>query len=275
MIYVRLAGGLGNQLFQLAAAEVISQKMGLNYVPVLNGLARYAVARTPDSLSLLKSSRLQLTEVPALDLLMSDRLRVGRWLPFLGVTDRSFHAALSRRSPPLSSYFLDGYFQDCWDMALFQQVIDGFGACVERRVVSQGCSGAVCAVHIRGGDFLRIQQHQVLDVEYYSRSIDAAFAEGFRHFLVITDDASYAKGMTDELSKRFEGIDVSVHQGKSALDDFSCLMSAEGRIIGNSTFAWWASALDLKRAPTWSPSKFITTKNRNFFLPWEKVLKIS
>lgn len=59
MIYVRLAGGLGNQLFQLAAALRI--RGGNNSVPIVvltDALTMYDIKRDPDIASLIEFSRL-------------------------------------------------------------------------------------------------------------------------------------------------------------------------------------------------------------------------
>ena len=62
MIFLRLAGGLDNQLFQVMAALVCATRTGRDVVPLTAGLKGYAMARQPDVLRLLFASRLALTE---------------------------------------------------------------------------------------------------------------------------------------------------------------------------------------------------------------------
>ena len=53
-VCVRLAGGLGNQLFQLAAAMVCARRSGLAVVAVTEGLGTYARPHEATSLRLVR-----------------------------------------------------------------------------------------------------------------------------------------------------------------------------------------------------------------------------
>ncbi|MEI6876161.1 MAG: hypothetical protein WCL50_13640, partial [Spirochaetota bacterium] len=57
-----------------------------------------------------------------------------------------------------------------------------------------------------------------------------------------------------------------------ALGDFERLLLARRRIIGNSTFAWWACALGSPTATTWSPDRFTRHLPRDLFLSCERVI---
>jgi hypothetical protein len=88
---------------------------------------------------------------------------------------------------------------------------------------------------------------------------------------VITDERAYAVSILKKLSKVYPEIqfDLAPTQNSDWLQDFVLLRHARSRIIGNSSFSWWAAALDPARAITVTPSSWINGVPRDLFLPWE------
>jgi hypothetical protein len=274
MIYVRLAGGLGNQLFQICAAMLLSHRTGMAVTPLTGALDRYQAKREPDSLRLLHSTRLMpnvgkasLTSIEWLAL----GARVGRWPIPHAINDDNFWRKLQGARNLPKRVFVDGYFQNRWDDALMREATSELH-CTETSVPVSD-TGEQCVIHIRGGDFLTTPSYQVVDQWFYVRAVTLAKAEGFRRFLILTDDVSYAKEIEAKLLIEHPDIDSQVvHPQQDALADFQLLMRASARIIGNSTFGWWASAMDVKRAPTWSPDQFRKGVMRDSVLSHERVL---
>ena len=277
MIYVRLAGGLGNQLFQLAAAMSVSKQTGRDVVPMTEALSRYSQPQLAVSLRLLSSPRIRYQECirssAALRWLITVG-RVGRWLPIIGLSDRSFHIGT-----PLSRardlYVMDGYFQRGWTTSLFKEALEKYTVMPPSKASQTQVNADECMIHIRGGDFLSHAVHQVVDVTHYITAIQLAQTVGWSKFVVVTEDPKYAKLLMDTMAKEFPIAHFSIMPTASdPLEDFDVLRRAPARIIGNSTFSWWAAALDERRATTWSPSKFLRDLERDFFLDWEIVLPV-
>lgn len=77
--------------------------------------------------------------------------------------------------------------------------------------------------------------------------------------------------MLSVIKSKFKDINFYLDdEGKSLFDDFMILLHGKSRVIGTSTFAWWASALDDKRSLTISPKSWKLNFNRKLVLPWEK-----
>jgi hypothetical protein len=275
MIVLRLAGGLGNQIFQLLAALLLAERTDQSVFVLTEGLAHYAVPRTPEVLRLMHSERLVTApdvSVPRWIRWLALRVRAGRWMPFAGICDGGFPASIDASHRKKHINLVDGYFQRGWSQTLLDQVLptvrlqfppDGMGIATDHD----------CLLHVRGGDFLRFKSHAFLGIDYYSHCITIAQAEGCRSFGVITDDPDYSNRMIAELFKRHPGIDIVLLADSSdALVDFTTLRHAKRRIIGNSTFAWWASAFDSSCAPTMSPDRFVRDIPRDFFLPFERII---
>lgn len=276
MIYIRLAGGLGNQLYQLAAAVLVGRYTDQKVVVLPDALSFYAQQRTPDSLRLISSCRMifesELHKGVLGRLITSGR--VGRWLPIVGINDRS---GLPIVKTVLSSvpHVMDGYFQRGWTASKFADALAEFK--VASLPVTTGVRVAPdeCVIHIRGGDFLSHDLHRIADVDYYIAAILRAKAGGWSRFAVMTDDLSHACKIGEEIRQHLPDAEMRViAPAADALDDFVTLRNARARIIGNSTFAWWAAALDERSSPTWSPSKFLRGLERDFYLNWENRIDV-
>lgn len=277
MIYLRLSGGLGNQLFQLAAAALLSDS-GCKpqfVTPILEGLLSYNVPREPDSLKVLCRNGWLLDPVPRVSepwRSLSLKARAGRWMPVLGISDRNFWKAIAHGvSGP---YILDGYFQQGWSSDSFSRALSLMQMNSVLPSASLSVSEEEVIIHIRGGDFLKLKQFQVVGFEYYILAMQLALDRGYKYFVVISDDMHYADLIFNKIRKKIPTASIRfLNNGSSALLDFDIIRQAPARIIGNSTFAWWASALGKSDSPTWVPTLLSLGKARDFFLPFEIPLK--
>lgn len=273
MIYLRLAGGLGNQLYQLAAASLLSQCRQTPVTVFTEALQRYDSPREPDSIKLLMGNEwfhVAPTSECCIHRWPSVTARAGRVLPVLGVNDKTFWHSVKA----IGSYFplyADGYFQHGWTNDTFARAT----SVMQVRPVAASAANCLMldeiAVHIRGGDFLKIPRFQVVDAPFYINAVRQSMALGFTRFAVITDDHAYAAEVCEAIQRQCPNANLRMlARGTNALEDFDTLRSAPGRIIGNSTFAWWASVFGDPTTPTWSPTMFTTDDPRDFFLPNER-----
>jgi hypothetical protein len=276
MIIIRLAGGLGNQLFQVMAGLLLAERSGQKVVTLTAGLSSYATKRDPDVLRILKSPHLvpeSSIEIGPLARWLSVRARVGRWLPIIGVSDRHFPLFINHTVSIKNINFLDGYFQRGWTIGALREALKNVFI-VNCHKASARAKKYDCIVHIRGGDFLTFKSHSILNINYYDECFGLAKREGCTSFGIVTDDPEYAGQIRSELTKRHSSIEIKVlPMEEDILQDFTTLSRARYRIIGNSTFAWWASALDENSALTWSPDRFVRDAVRDFYLPYECVVK--
>ena len=130
------------------------------------------------------------------------------------------------------------------------------------------------AVHIRGGDFLGISGYRFLTEEYYLYALGQAMKSGFSNFVIVTDDLEYGRTMCEKLALTAPLASIRMADHFDDMSDFDILRSSSARIIGNSTFAWWASALATTAGPTWAPDHFVKHRQRDFFLPNELTISV-
>jgi hypothetical protein len=80
----------------------------------------------------------------------------------------------------------------------------------------------------------------------------------------------------DALARAHPDVDLAfgTHATGGWLGDFALLRRAPARILGNSTFSWWAAALDGHHSLTLSPNQWTRGVPRRLFLPWEAVVPV-
>ena len=276
MIYLRLAGGLGNQIFQLCAALALQHDAKEPIILGSQALKHYDSVR---DLELRKFFRLppEITnesESGAFGSLQRvlNRSRAGRWLPFAGVNDRNFRRVQLANDACLRFRYLDGYFQTCWHAPLFERA----RATLESLLVQHPTQkeAADCAVHIRGGDFLLTSHAKIADADFYRRALLLlAQRMSLGSIDVVTDDLVHASRLVGHIKVSLPDVQFNLPTERTNMaQDFERLRCARSRVIGNSTFSWWAAALDSKRAFTVSPTHWLPEVKKDSLLSWELAL---
>ncbi len=284
MIFTRLAGGLGNQLFQFAAALALRGSQSNAVYLGAQSLNRYKVKRGFDMASLVELPAWCLTDGQrTTHSALADRLmamRIGRLFPYFGVGDRNFSKVLTAggRCGYVRSLWLDGYFQQGWDWRAFEGSLAAIASMLRADLAFPPPISADCMIHVRGGDFLASPLFRVVDAHYYIRAFEMLYrgSLGIKTACVITDDREYASSILENLAAVYPTIQFELAPGHHSgwLQDFMLLRHARSRIIGNSTFSWWAAALDPGRAVTVTPACWTNGVRRDLFLPWELSLSL-
>jgi hypothetical protein len=272
-IYVRLAGGLGNQLYQAATALYFARGQADRIILLEGGLSSYSTIRKPDILKLL-SNNWHTQNSDSINSVLSwlvVKARAGLWMPFIKINDKNFQKMQAYNAFDKCNLFLDGYFQRGWVKESFLSALSNLY--LSKLSVENDINSAECLIHVRGGDFLELPLYDVIDVNYYCLAIEDAICKGWTDFAILTDDLIYAEKIKKEVQNRLKGVNIRLlSTSRNVIDDFYLLKNASARIIGNSSFAWWASALDEKKGRTWSPARMIITERRDLILDWEIVL---
>jgi len=269
MIYLRLTGGLGNQLFQVSAASIVSEFYRRDVFICDQSLSRYQVPRQPSYrqiLDLTPNLILDKRKANPFLLYMSLNYRLGK-LPVIGINHLPLKKNIVSGWPRL---FMDNYYQSCWSSESIIIAIDKVRQ-MYIKVSPPTQKDRDVAIHIRGSDFLLNPELSFIGSHYYQRCISLALRDGLNRFSVVTDDVLYASNILHKVSDQYPAATFSLYKSNSEIEDFFHLCSSPSRIIGNSTFAWWAGAL-ASSGKTWSPGKFLKSKSRNFTFPEEVVV---
>jgi hypothetical protein len=266
MIYIRLAGGLGNQLFQLAAGLEMQYRTNQAIGIYAGDLKRYAVKREAAALNLIQLSEIinicNKNSLPVLAL----RGRLGRFgLPFC-VNDRT----IANPSATQKHYLLDGYFQN---VEFIKQGINALVSMIGNSVIHENLKAffykviagvnmnEICALHVRRGDYLSKAGKSLFplfDRDYYKKGIEL-IGNQIKKIVIFSDDPS----IEFDFFREYDTVRVSDHQ----LADYQelILMSMfNNLIIANSTFSFWSALLnsnDNKRIIAPLPWSYISNVN--------------
>jgi hypothetical protein len=259
MIVMRLTDGLGNQLFQYAAAATLRERTGAEIGFLVDAfdstrarqdrpLLLPEVVDCRDQLIRTRSAR----GIAALAVhrLLRPRKTTLRHIPSLChfSTDAGCHPEYEQIRDHM---IVSGFFQS-WSC-----IAPGIGAvreAVHRRFGPRIAAARealetrrIVALHLRLGDYLKIGDgsEAIVPVERIRAAV--GMLDSHARVIAFTDSPN----MVDAIDF---GRPMSRFDGGTAIDDFAAMTACDDFIIANSTFSWWASALGANLAKrTWAP----------------------
>lgn len=97
-------------------------------------------------------------------------------------------------------------------------------------------------VHIRLGDYLKEDNFGILSSNYYSEALDRMLAtECYKEIWVFSDDLEGAKSL---FPRRYEHLAKWISEiEKSPAKTLQAMRFGHGYVIGNSSFSWWGAFL--------------------------------
>lgn len=255
MIYARLAGGLGNQMFQYAAARALAMRVGTEVVLDLRdlgkgprhavfGLDRFSIQARIGSEADLPPGR----STPLRNMLWRTFGTSPRFLRERGL---AFNDAVLDAGDDvyLHGYWQsERYFADAADRLRHEFSIPSAPGVGTARMMDAILSADTSvSVHLRRGDYVSTPggraSHGVCDHAYYARALERLRPEVGQalHAFVFSDDPVWAR---ENLRLDCEMTLVDVNDALSAHDDLRLMASCRHHIIANSTFSWWGAWLD-------------------------------
>lgn len=268
MMLIRLAGGLGNQIFQLGAGLLLAQNSGIKKIILDDSsMGTYDTKRENELLNFFDFNKLDI-DIEFKNSFIT-KFRIPKILPlnitkFSFVSDENFQTLLN--SSNKSFILLDGYFQKCLTQDNFTKEIKLLKNILFSNNLEKQDG---CIIHIRGGDFVKLGWNSVTPKEYYIRAIETIQNEYQQDkFYIVTDDREYSKSILSDLDIKYEFI------GNSIYEDFKLIGSFKYRILSSSTFAIWACALGNNEGSVVITQKYWTpNQERKIYLPNERRIK--
>lgn len=258
--FMELKGGLGNQLFQYFAGQVIAKEASDNLVLTLPNSSRHKIHHassildlelpqivetqfsiSTESLSLFRKGRNLLTR-------KSDLLRAlfNKYSRTYTSGPVGFDSNLLNFS---ESTFFEGYFQTYRHVEEFRKLINFslrpvHGSHHYQNTLDEIREKKPIAVHIRRGDYLPLKKTiGILGSDYYKRALSIVSAKNPNSPIwLFTDDFEGAEQTLQNLDIVFDRI-ISTDVELSAAETLLLLSEAPHKIIANSTFSWWAAYL--------------------------------
>lgn len=261
MVIVRIAGGLGNQMFQyafgraLAVAKDTELRLDLgaysNY-PLHNGfeLDRVFAVTAPEATQNDFRMVLGWRARPSLrHLLRRRRLAWLRNAHYL--VEPHFQYWKTAPSAP-SDCYLVGYWQsERYFVAVHDLIRREFVFCPplserNRALYEEILSAESIGVHVRRGDYASDQQtariHGSCSLDYYQRALDyVAERCAAPRLFVFSDEPNWVKSrLQTDLPTHY----VGHNRGADSFNDMRLMSACRHHVIANSSFSWWAAWLN-------------------------------
>ena len=270
-ITVRLVGGLGNQLFGYYAGAALAARRG---VPLRLDTSWTRHGITDHGIEILR------LDLPG-EWISTDswRARISapgtipgrawakalREIPALRTPLHIYEAPGVGHDPHLldqpAGTRLRGYFQS------WQTVADAVAAGYPRRprltkpsawldgLIERARTERPIAVHVRRGDYAKVDEFGLLGPAYYEPAIDALRERGLSGPLwLFSDEPAAARAA---LGRHSDAEVISSPNGPAT--EMIAMSYAAGNVIANSTFSWWGAWMNDPGTPVVAPDPWFTS----------------
>ncbi len=275
MIVIRLTGGLGNQLFQYAAAKALAIRN--DEVLVLDigtyfreSLPELEVSRDFELYNFIGINDEVTHKVESFNNLSKIFKFIQKNIPF---KIKRYYKETSYNFNPnffklKKNIFLEGawqsekYFIEFKDilqenLVLKTNVIERVVDLAEKIKRQESVS-----VHVRRGDYLRkkiiLEWHGVLELDYYQKALEIILKNNSStKIYYFSDDIEWVE---NNLLPIYSGTIVSNKLSKNHFEDFHLMSSCKNNIVANSSFSWWAAWLNRNKSKiVIAPQKWFRT----------------
>ncbi len=278
-----LAGGLGNQLFQISAAHFFTEEPKFDI-----SMLRPPMVDHPIDLSGLVNPA-NLVDFAAVEGLTTWRIknalftrlaklknsgRVGsrvlvqdKEVAYLALTQLLETSSGSMR---IRGYFQDKKFVSAEQIETFRTRISEFST-IDLLKLKMEDSLPFTAVHYRLGDYLRLNRN--LPMSYFEKALEQLHEQGYLHkkILIFSDDIVRATKLMGDLGKKFK-IQMRPMMIMNPREMIAVFGLANSAVISNSTLAWWATKLSRNIEKVVSPTNWRTGREMSSLLDSDWIL---
>lgn len=273
-VAIRLVGGLGNQMFQYAAALGLAERQSKALRLDLSAFDAYQIRSY--QLDRLRVPQDLCAGVPmakpvfgAFAARVVRRLKRGYFLRDVIYQEPHFHFDKAFCSLNGEKLYLEGYFQSPRYFEGVEKLLrERFQAKAPLSDVAQGWAAKIAAspcgisLHVRRGDYLTVAAsavHVALDRSYYDQAVslmlDLAGPEA--EFFLFSDDPDF-------ISEAFEDL-PNAHVVRSdpsaSWEDMFLMARCRHHIIANSSYSWWGAWLNHASGKrVIAPARWFTTE---------------
>ena len=268
IIVPKLAGGLGNMMFQIAASYSFAKEVGSKFAIDYQHIGTLHGHPTNYRLSTFKN-------IPEIEGLSSSAL--------LFKEGQYNYEAINTGGFINKELYIDGYYQS---YKYFEKHIDDIISLFSPNVTEMGAMNNIyghlfdketVSIHVRRGDYENLSDYHVnLPASYYLDAM-ACFDTNVR-FIVFSDDIEWCKKKITLLNT-----DVEFITDEPDWMDLYLMTWCNHNIIANSTFSWWGAFLNTNKnkkvviPDQWfGPSQPSTVNTRDLFpKEWKTVNELS
>lgn len=241
MIVVQLIGGLGNQLFQYAAAKALAletkQKLYLD-------------------VSQFESYKLHNYALNHFNVISKTYKKPNRYLrkiksfyqknTFYKEVDFGYNPDLI--SLKGNTVYLEGYFQsEKYFIKYEKEIRDDFEVISSLKkdtadTIKKIESVNSVSIHIRRGDYLNNPLHNTSKEEYYTKALEIIESKVVNPvYFVFSDDMNWVKA---NFSTNQETVFIDFNDASTNFEDLKLMAACKHNVVANSSFSWWGAWLN-------------------------------
>jgi len=258
MIVSAITGGLGNQLFQYAAARALSIRLAS---PIKLETTWYQ--HSPDRKYHLDLFRIHATVASTFEeryfaLLKSRKVikgfemarNAGIPVGFTALVDK--HQGFDERVLTVKgNVYMNGhwqserYFCSISQLIRYELTLITEPDAVNRVMIEKMDSCEAVVLHVRRGDYVKNTStnayHGVCGLDYYEKAIDKLLLQvNVPHFFIFSDDPEWT---SENLKLPYVSTYVTHNTGKQDYEDLRLMSRGKHFIVANSSFSWWGAWL--------------------------------
>ena len=258
MIYLRVNGGLGNQMFQYAVGYYMKKKYAMNlcidttYFDIASLINKYHIPIKIDirtfqleRLNIEPCSKVSSVSNLLIDYVFKKRGRV-QLVTEESLKCRENQADKLKGLDPTRDIVINGYWQNLEyvkpiEQELRKQLTFSFMDTPQTKAIkSEIIRTNSVGVHIRRGDFVKLGWDK--NKEYYLEGM-RFFRSKFPdcRFFLFSDDPQWA---LENIASKDDCKVVHIDEENGDLKEFELLKMCKKQIISESTFGWWAAFLN-------------------------------
>jgi hypothetical protein len=239
-VQLRLAGGLGNQLFQIFYALSIASEYRAQLIVNVAYMNDFSIFRLRSKY--VGKRNLSINHLNLLN--DSDFIINSSRTHFFNLCFGLFRIFKSKIFARIvmkvtGVYYLDGYFMDAQSFPITERILKKYIAHFQTHLVQTDS----CMVHVRAGDLLNQPYNPKCSEKYYFLAFSYMNSVyGVKNFTIVSEDEAYSRLVLKNCSNYFNLVYLNAG---SVAEDFMRLCSGKYLIAANSTFSWWAGVLGL------------------------------
>ena len=247
MIFARLFGGLGNQMFQYAAGQALATRLGTDLALDFRTIDDNGTRRLTDVFDLKIAPAPNLPPAKHQGVLPYALWRaLGKNPKFRREHGLGVNPAFTQWG---DNSYLHGYWQSEQYFTDIAEHIRGVFCPIpimsagNAAIADRIKASSSVSLHVRRGDYLALGAHGVCSEAYYNAALDqiAPQSTGTPTVFVFSDDPQWAH---DNLPLPFEKVVVDINGPETDYEDLRLMSLCEHNIIANSSFSWWGAWLN-------------------------------
>lgn len=254
MITIRMAGGLGNQFFQYAAARSLANKHGTSI-----GIDTTSIDASGEESHFRRKFKLDMFNVKFEKLSLKE-IRKYVWISGNNFIDDYlikkyclFEKNVWRDNGNISEfgslgsdicligYFVNpDYFKNIKKILIEELCLKDLSP-IQSMLNDIKNSNSV-SIHVRRGDLLKLKNSYILSEDYYKKAIRLILEKTKNPiFYIFSDDIEWCKKSFPSLKNKV------IVEGNDPSQDFELMKNCKHNILANSTFSWWAGYLNTNK----------------------------